>query len=120
MKDRETGKTRKRFIVFFENIDKALILNPTNKNILIDALGKAAADWLGATVGVFVDPNVTFGGKRTGGVRLKVLLPPARAAKPAKPVAAKPTTPAAAATEWSEEKGDPGADPSMADFEPAE
>lgn len=119
VKDRDTGKTRKRPIVFFENIEKPLVLNVVNKNTLVDALGKPPAGWLNATVGIYIDPNVMFGGQKKGGVRLRVLLPPAAAAKPApKPTPAKP--PAATASEWPEEKGDPGPDPSMADFEPAE
>jgi hypothetical protein len=67
IKDRDTNRMKKRILVWFENIDKALVLNVTNKNILADALGKVPAGWLGATVGVFVDPNVSFGGVRKGG-----------------------------------------------------
>jgi hypothetical protein len=124
VKDRETGKTRKKPVVFFENIDKPLVLNVTNKETLVNAFGKKPAGWLNATVGIFVDPNVMFGGQKKGGVRLRALLPPAAAKPalkpeptppPAKPAPAKPETPA-----WPEETGDPGSDPSMADFEPAE
>ena len=81
MKDRDTGRMKKKIIVFFESVDKGLVLNVTNKNMLTDALGKPPADWLGATIGIFVDPNVGFGGKKTGGVRLRVLLPIRAAAK---------------------------------------
>jgi hypothetical protein len=103
-----------RFVVYFESVDKPLVLNPTNKNILVDALGKSPAGWIGATVGIFVDPNVTFAGKRTGGVRLRVLQPPATKA----PIPKKPA-PTKAATEWSEQEGDPGFDPDVVkDFEP--
>ena len=123
VKDRDSGKTRKRFVVFFENIDKPLVLNTTNKNTLVAGFGKVPAGWRGGTVGIFVDPDVTFAGQKKGGVRLRALLPPAASkpeptpppAKPApKPAAAKSETPA-----WSEEAGDPGPDPAMADFEPA-
>lgn len=109
VKDRDSGRMKKTLIVFFENVDKGLVLNVTNKNILVDALGKPPAGWLGASVGILVDPNVGFGGRKTGGVRLSVLLPPAAAVVKAVP---KPTTtpPAAAAKEWPEEKGDPGPD----------
>lgn len=122
VKDLDTGKSRKRPVVYFENIDKPLILIKTNKDTLVEAFGKAPAGWLNATVGILVDPDVTFGGKKTGGVRLRVLLPPAAAAKPTAKQAPQPATKpsAAAASEWPEEKGDPGPTPSMADFEPAE
>jgi hypothetical protein len=122
VKDRDTGKTRKRPVVFFDKIDKGLILNFTNKEALIAAFGKAPAGWLGGSVGILVDKNVMFGGQRKGGVRLRALLPPAPAKPAAKPAKARPATkaPAATASEWPEEKGDPGADPGQADFEPAE
>jgi len=115
VKDRDTGKLKKKLIVFFKNIDKGLILNVVNKNVLVDAFGKAPAGWRNATVGIYVDPNVTFGGKKTGGVRLRALLPPA-AAKPASQPA-QATKPQAATSEWKEE-GDPGPDLNQADFEP--
>jgi hypothetical protein len=111
VKDRETGKTRKRAIVFFENIDKGLVLNTTNKETLKDAFGKKPADWRNATVGIYVDPNVMFGGKKTGGVRLRALPPSAAPAKPAPAPQPASKPPAAAASEWPEEKGDPGFDP---------
>lgn len=101
-------------MIFFELLDKGLILNATNKNALVDKLGKNPASWRGAEVGLFVDPDVSFGGKRTGGLRLRVLLP-ATAPKPAAAPAAKP---AAAAGEWPEEKGDPGFDPDLNDAVP--
>ena len=122
VKDRDTGRMKKKLLVFFDGIDKRLVLNVTNKNILVDAFGKAPAGWINATVGILVDPNVGFAGKKTGGVRLRVLLPPAAAVKPATKPAQGATKAAAKATaaEWPEEAGDPGPDPSAADFEPAE
>lgn len=111
VKDRETGETKPKLLVFFESIDKALVLNATNKNVLVDALGKAPVGWIGASVGILNDPNVTFAGKRTGGLRLKFLAPPA---KPA--AAASTSKPATAATPpWSDEKDDPGFDPDFND-----
>ena len=125
VKDRDTGRMKKKVLIFFDGIDKGLVLNVTNKNILVDALGKAPAGWLNATVGILVDPNVGFAGKKTGGVRLRVLLPPPAAAKPATKPTTKPATKTKAiakttVAEWPEEAGDPGPDPSTADFEPAE
>ena len=115
----DNGKTRKKFVLFLDGIDKPMVLNATNKDALVSALGKKPAGWIGSTIGLYVDPNVMFAGKRTSGLRLRVLLPPAAAAATPAP---KPTTkpPAAAANEWPEEKGDPGADPNTTHFEPAE
>jgi hypothetical protein len=107
VKDRDTNRMKKRFVAFFEGIDKPLVLNVTNKNVLVDALGKAPANWLNASVGILVDPSVGFGNKKTGGVRLRVLGPaimPKSATKPAENPAAKSTPPTA-------DDGDPGFDP---------
>jgi hypothetical protein len=105
------GKKRMRAVIYLEGLDKGVVLNATNKSALASALGKDPAGWANSTVGIFVDPNVPFAGKLVKGLRLRVLFPPAAA----KPVA----KPERATNEWPEEKGDPGADPSMADFEPA-
>jgi hypothetical protein len=104
IKDRESGRIKTKLLVFFANIDKPLVLNVTNKNVLVDALGKPPAGWLNAAVGVLVDPSVSFGGQKKGGVRLRVLLPPSPA------TASKPTP--------ADEKGDPGFDPDLNDDVP--
>jgi len=67
------GKSRMRFILYLESLDKPMVLNATNKNELVTALGKIPAKWIGAVVGVLVDSNVMFAGKRTKGLRLRVL-----------------------------------------------
>jgi len=79
------GTKRKRFILFFETLDKGLVLITTNKDAIVDAVGKNPAKWIGVSVGIFVDPNVSFGGKRTGGIRLRVLPPSAASKAPVMP-----------------------------------
>jgi hypothetical protein len=69
------GSKRPRFVVFFEHVDKPMVLNATNKNELVEKLGRDPAKWKGAQVGLFVDPNVTYAGKRVAGLRLRVLGP---------------------------------------------
>lgn len=106
------GTKRMRFVIYLKTLDKPMVLNATNKNELVTALGRTPANWVGASIGILVDSNVMFAGKRTKGLRLRVLAPAA------KPAAAKaPAAPATAADDWTEE-GDPGPDPSTADFEP--
>jgi hypothetical protein len=113
LRDGDSGKKKIKFIIFFESIDKPLVLNATNKDALVDALGKPPANWIGATVGLYVDPNVPYAGRRVKGLRLRVLLPPAAAAKPVPKPAPAPAVkpPAADVSAWPEEKGDPGFDP---------
>jgi hypothetical protein len=85
IKDRDSGRMKKRAVVWFSGLDKPLVLNTTNKHALEDALGKNAANWEGAVCGIWVDPSVSFGGVRKGGVRLRVLSPPPRS-EPAAPI----------------------------------
>jgi hypothetical protein len=94
------GGTRIKFILSFPNIDKEMVLNVTNKNILVEALGRDPAKWRHADVGVFTVPTA-MGGKATRGLRLRVLYTPATAAPPSGP-APKPDAP------WPDEADDPG------------
>jgi hypothetical protein len=72
VKDRDTGREKVRFVLSLAGLDKQLLLNTTNKNAIVDALGKNPADWIGGPLGIFVDPNVVYGANR-GGVRIRVL-----------------------------------------------
>jgi hypothetical protein len=104
------GATKTKFVLSFTTLDKELVLNSTNKNALVDALGRNPADWIGADVGIYTEPTA-FSGKPTRGVRLRVLNKPVTAPNPA------PTPAPAAAAEaapWPDEAGDPG--PDIVDF----
>jgi hypothetical protein len=96
------GGTRTKFILSFTTVDKELVLNVTNKNVLVDALGRNPADWIGAEIGLFTEPTV-MAGKATRGLRLRVLNKPSEPAPAPKP-APKPDAP------WPDEVGDPGPD----------
>jgi hypothetical protein len=67
---------------------KPLLLNKTNIRVLVDLYGGESEAWLGQPIVVYSDPNISYGGKRIGGVRLR----PVRAAAPARP--ARPAAPA--------------------------
>jgi hypothetical protein len=96
------GGTRLKFILSFSTLDKELVLNATNKNVLVDRLGRNPADWIGAEVGLFTEPTV-MAGKPTKGLRLRVLNKPSGTAPTSKQVP-KPDLP------WPDEAGDPGPD----------
>ena len=84
---------RAKFVIYFTTIDKPMVLNATNKNALVDKLGRVPANWVGADIGLYTEPT-QFGGKPTRGLRLRVFGPaktaakaaPAKPTKPAKPV----------------------------------
>ena len=96
------GGTRTKFILSFGTLDKELVLNTTNKTVLVDGLGRNPADWIGAEIGLFTEPTV-MAGKATKGLRLRVLNKPSGTASAAKP-APKPDTP------WPDQADDPGPD----------
>lgn len=114
---RTENGTRMKFVLFLETLDKPMVLNATNKDALVDKLGRTPANWIGASVGIFVDPNVSYAGKRVKGLRLRVLTPPATAKAAPKPTPPAPATAKPAATANAEE-GDPGFDPDLNDMVP--
>jgi hypothetical protein len=82
------GTTRPKFIVAFTTVDKEMVLNGTNVNVLVGVLGKPPSGWKGAEVGVYTEPT-TFGGKPTLGLRLRVLKAPTATPAP-KPISPRP------------------------------
>jgi len=61
-----------KWTISFEEMDKPMVMNSTN----IHACAKACAsdetdDWVGKKIVIFEDPNVSFGGKVTGGIRVR-------------------------------------------------
>ena len=51
----------------------AMVLNLINSNMVKSAYGNNTDAWIGKSVGLWVDPNVQFGGKIVKGLRLKVV-----------------------------------------------
>lgn len=67
------GKDKDRKgILYFEKVDKPLVLNKTNIANLIDMMGTAESDqWVGKQVEIFTDPTVMYAGVRTPALRLR-------------------------------------------------
>lgn len=60
-------------VVYFKELEKGLCLNQVNAQAVAEALGsKEIESWTAKQVVLYVDPNVTFGGKRVGGIRVRV------------------------------------------------
>jgi hypothetical protein len=111
----DNGSSRSKFVIFFDNLDNGLVVNATNKNLLVASLGRNPQGWIGAQVGLFAE-EVQFSGRTVRGLRLRVLAKPdASSPTPIPKPAPKPTpTPAAAAANpWPDQPGDPGFDPHL-------
>jgi hypothetical protein len=90
MMPQQGGKPeRAKFVIYFTTLDKAMVLNATNKNVLVDALGKVPTNWIGPDIGLYT-VDTQFGGKQVKGLRLRVLGPAKTAATAAKAAPAKP------------------------------
>lgn len=74
-----------RWVLYFRERDKGMVLNVTTIRVLEQAYGGDSDHWVGNKVMVYVDPNVSFGGKVVGGLRLRT--PKKQAAKAPPPPA---------------------------------
>jgi hypothetical protein len=63
------GTTRKKFVLLFNGLDKAMVLNKTNASVLADAFGKNPTAW--------VDQRLELYSEMTGlgkpGLRVRIL-----------------------------------------------
>lgn len=70
-----------KWCLLFKEVDKPLVLNSTNLQ-LCERIFKSdeTDDWIGKTIVLYEDPNVSYAGKIVGGIRVRALkLPTAKA-----------------------------------------
>lgn len=68
----DDGSTEVKVILYFMEDMKPMVLNKTNSQLLGKATGAATAgEAKGKQIVVYSDPSVGFGGKITGGLRIK-------------------------------------------------
>jgi len=61
-----------KWIVHFDEFQKGMVLNWTNIQLIAKAVGtEETNDWKGKKVVIYEDPNVSFGGKLVGGIRVR-------------------------------------------------
>jgi hypothetical protein len=70
-----------KWVLYFREEAKGMALNVTTIRVLEQAYGDDTDHWVGNKVMVYVDPNVSFGGKVVGGLRLRT----PKKSKPAPP-----------------------------------
>lgn len=67
----------------FQELSKPLVMKSTNLQLCALALGTDETDnWIGKQIVLYNDPNVSFGGKLTGGIRIRARRQPAAPAAP--------------------------------------
>ena len=64
--------TETRLVLYFDGLKKGLVLNMTNFQKLEELTGTDDCEqWVDIPVQLYVDPDVTYGGKRIGGIRIR-------------------------------------------------
>ena len=68
----EGAKPEMKFVMTFAESDKPLVLNTTNIQMCEKIFGSDETDdWAGKKVVLYTDPNVSYGGKLVGGIRVR-------------------------------------------------
>jgi hypothetical protein len=60
-----------KFIAFFEELEKGLVLNKTNIKRMGKYLGDDTDDWPGGKVEIYVDDNIQYGSDIVEGLRIR-------------------------------------------------
>jgi hypothetical protein len=75
---KEGAEPEYKWALSFHESDKPLVLNSINIQLCEKIFGSDDTDhWNGKKVVLYVDPNVSFGGKVTGGIRVRAPKPAA-------------------------------------------
>ena len=64
--------TKTRLVASFEGLSKGLVLNTANCEILAEITGTDDPnEWKDVALQLYVDPDVKYGGKKIGGIRIR-------------------------------------------------
>ncbi len=67
----QSREPQQKWVLYFREEPKGMALSVTTIRVLEQAYGSDSDQWIGNKVMVYVDPNVSFGGKIVGGLRLR-------------------------------------------------
>jgi|SRR5208282_882834 len=82
---KEGAEPEMRWALHFDELDKPMVVNSTNGQIIAAITGSEDFDgWIANKIVLYNDPNISFAGKLTGGIRCRAPKPSAvQTAKPA-------------------------------------
>jgi hypothetical protein len=64
--------TETRLVLYFDGLKKGLVLNQANADALTEITGTDDTEkWADTPVQLYTDPDVTFGNKKVGGIRIR-------------------------------------------------
>lgn len=69
---KEGAPPEEKYVLHFSEVEKPLVLNSTNGQIIASITKSEEFDgWINQKVVLYFDPNISFGGKLTGGIRCR-------------------------------------------------
>jgi hypothetical protein len=89
--DGKGGQPAQQKIVLTLNGDRKMSLNKTNLKTLVKAWSTNATTWIGRSIEIWLNPDVTMGSETVGGLRVRLVPPPT--VKPVRPPAVVPPPP---------------------------
>lgn len=72
LQDEKTQTVVKKLALLVGEDQPKVLLNKENNRVLIDAYGDETDGWIGKPVEVYFDKEVKFGGKKVGGLRVRI------------------------------------------------
>lgn len=83
----EGAEPEYKYAMSFNELDKPMVLNSTNIHLTAQICNSEDTEgWIGKPIVLYTDPNVSFAGKITGGIRVRAPRPgtkvPEKAAEP--------------------------------------
>ena len=64
--------TETKLVLYFDGLKKGLVLNTANAEALADITGTEEYEqWSDIPIELYVDPDVKYGGKKIGGIRIR-------------------------------------------------
>jgi len=64
--------TETKLVLYFDGLKKGLVLNKENGEALAEITGTDDYEkWVDTPIQLYVDPDVKYGGKKTGGIRIR-------------------------------------------------
>lgn len=73
------GKASGKAMLYFKGAEKPLGAGTAVLSVIAQLYGSDTRKWIGKRVTLFGDPNVSFGGEKCGGVRVRPVVPPTTA-----------------------------------------
>jgi len=68
--------TKTQLVAYFEGLSKGLVLNTANCEILAEVTGTDdPSEWKDVVLQLYVNPDVKYGGKKVGGIRIHEPVP---------------------------------------------